>query len=69
VTSPYGIADYYVTWRRVRRILQTYCYATLIVSTKEWERPGRPDERQRFILSTLGINPRLLPVKKQRFKK
>jgi hypothetical protein len=45
----------------------------LIVPTKEWEyricRPGRPDERQRFILSTLGINPRLLPVKKQRFKK
>ena len=67
------LANYDVTWQKVRRLLQTYCYATLIIPTGEWEyricRPGRPDERQRFILSALGINTSLLPVKKQRFKR
>ena len=68
------LAGYDATWRRVRRILQTHCYATLIIPTKDaWEyrvcRPGRPDERQRFIYSKQDINTSLLPVKKQRFKK
>ncbi len=68
------LSGYDASWQRVRRILQTHCYNTLIVPTKDaWEyricRPGRPDERQRFIYSTLGINTSLLPVKKQRFKK
>ena len=68
------LAGYDASWRRIRRILQTHCYTTLIIPTKDaWEyricRPGRPDERQRFIYSKLGIETSRLPIKKQRFKK
>jgi len=68
------LSGYETTWPSVRRILQTHCYATLIIPTKDGLeyricRPGRPDERQRFIYSKLGINLSLLPIRKQRFKK
>jgi len=64
---------YNVTWRAVRRMLQTHCYSTIIVPTKNGvvrhtRKPGRPDERQRLIYDLLGVDCSKLPIKKNIFK-
>jgi len=55
------------TWRSVRRLLQTHCYSTIIVPSKDGKirfirRAGRPDERQRKIYQILNVEYRNLPV-------
>ena len=48
-------------WVSVRRILRTHCYATLIVPCEKdrvyhIRKPGRPEEEQRQIYQSLGVN-------------
>ena len=55
------------TWMAVRRLLQTHCYATINMPCKngreyQIRRPGKPDERQRFIYRALNIDVGALPV-------
>lgn len=55
------------TWPAVKRLLQTHCYATIIVPTqdgKTWHlrKAGRPGERQRKIYQLLNVEYRNLPV-------
>ena len=65
--------DYNATWRSVRRMLQTHCYATIIVPASDGiirrtRKPGRPDERQRMIYDLLGVNPSDLPVQRNFYR-
>jgi transposase len=57
------------TYQEVRRLLQTHCYTTINMpccNGKEYQirRPGKPDERQKLIYSSLGIDVSTLPVRK-----
>jgi len=68
------LSGYEASWRKVRRLLATHCYATLIVPspdglTRRVRKPGRPDERQRLIYETLGINLATLPVRTNVFRR
>lgn len=54
------------SWRTIRRILQTHCYSTMHLPTREGcthriRRPGVPDERQRQIYDLLGVDLSGLP--------
>lgn len=65
--------DYDATWRAVRRMLQTHCYATLIVPTSDGmvrrvRKPGRPDERQRLVYELLGADTSGLPVQRTTYR-
>lgn len=67
------LAGYECTWKRLRRRLQTHCYATLIVPTDEGiehhdRRPGRPNEAQRLVYSLLGIDWSDLPVTRRTYR-
>ena len=55
------------TWPAVKRILQTHCYSTIIVPSKDGKtrylrKAGRPGERQRKIYQLLNVEYRNLPV-------
>jgi len=55
------------TWPAVRRILQTHCYSTIIIPSKDGKtrylrKAGRPGERQRKIYQMLNVEYRNLPV-------
>ncbi len=68
------LAGYECTWRRIRRRLQTHCYATVITPTKEGlvhhiRKPGRPNESQKLIYSRLGVEWHGLPVFKKTYRK
>lgn len=58
------------TWAATRRLLQTHCYATMIVPSKDGKirhvrKAGKPDERQRKIYQLLNVEYRNLPVTKR----
>jgi transposase len=55
------------TWKSVRRLLQTHCYSTMIVPSKDGKiryirKAGKPDERQRKIYQILNVEYKNLPV-------
>ncbi len=54
------------TWWNLRRLLQTHCYSTIIVPSKDGRirhirKAGKPDERQRSIYELFKIDCRQLP--------
>ena len=56
-------------WPRLRRVLQTHCYATVSMPTRSGtivhvRRPGTPERCQQQIYEKLGINWNTLPTKK-----
>lgn len=58
-----------LTFRKVYRLLQTHCYATLCLPTKDGKmhslrKPGRPDEKQAAVYAALGIDLGALPTAK-----
>jgi transposase len=62
------------TWWNIKRILETHCYVTVIIPSKDGtvrtlRKPGRPDERQRGIYDVFKINCKELPVYKEIFQK
>ncbi|MDD3695016.1 MAG: hypothetical protein PHG44_03505, partial [Lentisphaeria bacterium] len=51
-----------LTFRKVYRLLQTHCYATVCLPTKDGKmhslrKPGRPDEKQAAVYAALGNRP------------
>ena len=63
-----------LTWKKLRRLLSTHCYTTIIVPTADGKvrnirRPGAPDELQRSIYGKLNINLADLPVVSSTFEK
>ncbi len=60
----------YRSWPTIRRILQTHCYCTLIVPSRNgvWHirKSGLPDEQQKQIYEALGVDWQSLPVTKQK---
>lgn len=57
------------TWMEARRLLQTHCYATVVLPCRDGKeyhirKPGLPDERQKMLYRALGINLQTLPVLK-----
>ena len=68
------LSGYNVTWRKVRRLLATHCYSTLIIPSSDGmirriRKPGRPDERQRIIYELLSIDLAALPIRSKAFQK
>ena len=56
-----------LSWQSARMILQTHCYCTIIIPTKNGiihvlRKPGNPDEKQRSIYQLLGVDYSHLPV-------
>jgi len=54
------------SWPTIRRIMQTHCYSTIRIPTRDGcahrlRKPGVPDERQRQIYDTLGVDLSGLP--------
>ena len=67
------LSGYECTWKRLRRRLQTHCYATVVIPTEERlehhdRKPGRPNEVQRLIYLLLGIDWKDLPVTRRTYK-
>jgi hypothetical protein len=67
------LSGYEASWRKVRRLLTTHCYATIVIPSPDGlirriRKPGRPDERQRLIYDLLGIDWKSLPVHKKVFR-
>ncbi|MFA6659043.1 MAG: hypothetical protein WCS25_05035, partial [Victivallaceae bacterium] len=67
------LSRYDASWRKVRRLLTTHYYATIVIPTPDGfirriRKPGRPDERQRLIYDLLGIDWKSLPVHKKVFR-
>lgn len=67
------LAGYECTWSRLKRKLQTHCYATVIVPTDNdlvhhTRKPGKPNQVQRLIYSLLGIDCTSLPVTRRTYK-
>jgi len=63
-----------MSWRKLRRLLATHCYSTLIIPSDDGmvrriRKPGRADERQRLIYEIMGIEVRNLPVRSNVFKR
>jgi transposase len=61
-------------WDTIRRILRTHCYTTIILPTKAGHvyrirKAAQPEECQREIYETLGIDWKKLPVTKTRFQR
>ena len=59
-----------ITYQAMRRLLETHCYTTILVPSKDGRvysirRAGRPDERQKNIYQKLGIDFGSLPVFKE----
>lgn len=68
------LSGYEVSWRKVRRILATHCYSTLIIPSQDGmvrriRRPGRPDEKQSLIYDVLGIKLTGLPIRANAFRR
>lgn len=68
------LSGYECTWRKIKRRLQTHCYATIITPTAEGlehheRKPGRPNEAQKFIYTRLGVKWRHLPVRRQTYRR
>jgi len=68
------LSGYNATWRKVRRLLATHCYSTLIIPSADGmvrriRKPGRPDERQRLIYELLDIDLAALPVHSKVFQR
>ena len=66
-----SLADFGDTrrWETIRRVLQTHCYATLVVPTKGGKtyrirKAGEPEELQKAIYEKLRINWKDLPQTK-----
>lgn len=58
------------SWPSLRRLLQTHCYSTIIVPSKDGKirhirKAGKPDERQRKIYQLLNVEYGKLPVTKR----
>jgi len=58
------------TWPSIRRLLQTHCYSTIIIPSKDGKirhirKAGKPDERQRRIYQILNVEHKNLPVIKR----
>lgn len=56
------------SWETLKRVLSTHCYATIIIPAKDnvlyrVRKAGRPDETQKAIYKSLGINWKTLPKK------
>ena len=67
------LVGYSCTWRTLRRKLQTHCYVTLIIPTRNGtvhqpRKPGRPNEVQRLIYTLLGIDWKALPAPKRTYR-
>ncbi len=63
-----------MSWRKLRRLLATHCYSTLIIPSDDGmvrriRKPGRADEKQRLIYEIMGIEVRNLPVRSNVFKR
>jgi hypothetical protein len=63
-----------MSWRKLRRLLATHCYSTLIIPSDDGmvrriRKPGRADERQRLIYEVMGIEAGNLPVCSNVFKR
>jgi len=61
-----------VTWWNLRRVLETHCYSTVIIPSKDKtvrtiRKIGRPCQKQRKIYEVLNINYKNLPVYKRIF--
>ena len=68
------IAGCKLSWKATRRLLSTHCYATMTIPTSDGKvrrlrKPGNPDEQQRAIYKTLGIDLTKLPTRTTIFKK
>jgi hypothetical protein len=63
-----------MSWRKLRRLLATHCYSTLIIHSDDGmvrhirNKPGRADEKQCLIYEIMGIELRNLPVRSNAFK-
>ena len=58
-----------VTWNSLKMLLQTHCYSTMIIPSKDGvirkiRKAGKPDERPRTIYQKLNVEYRNLPVNK-----
>jgi hypothetical protein len=67
-------AGYKLSWKAMRRLLSTHCYATMIIPTSDGKvrhlrKPGKPDEQQRAIYEIMGIDLTKLPTHTAIFKK
>lgn len=67
VEQKMALAGYAVTFRNLRRLLQTHSYSTICLPTKDGKlhsirRPGTPDQRQAAVYQALGIDLATLPV-------
>jgi len=54
------------SWETIRRLLRTHCYTTIVLPTRSGtiyriRKPGVPEESQKAIYRTLGINYEKLP--------
>ncbi len=63
-----------LSWQKVRRLLSTHCYTTMIIPTsdgkvRQLRKAGRPDEKQRAVYNHLAIDCAALPGKTTIFKK
>lgn len=63
-----------LSWQKVRRLLSTHCYTTMIIPTSDGKvrrlrKAGKPDERQKAIYNYLEIDCAKLPEKIAIFKK
>jgi transposase len=61
------MAGHPATFRSMRRLLQTHCYSTISLPTRDGKvhtlrKPGAPDERQAAVYQTLGIDLAALPT-------
>jgi len=68
------LSGYECTWRKIKRILEPHCYATIITPTAEGlehheRKPGRPNESQKFIYNMLGVEWRNLPVRRDTYRR
>ena len=61
-------------WQSIRRILETHSYTTIILPTKNdgvhrIRKAGIPDEKQKMIYNSLGVNWKNLPVTRLKAKR
>lgn len=68
-----NLVGYKCTWRKLRRRLQTHCYATVIAPTAtkkvyHTRKAGRPNEVQKLIYSLLGVDLTSLPAKSRVYR-
>jgi len=64
------LAGVYRSWESIRRLVQTHCYTTIKVPTKNGiiytiRKAGEPDERQKYIYRMLDVNWKSVPQKRE----